>query len=293
MTAGCLLLLLVAGLTSVQSPSGGNVPSPADTSVQSLSGGSVPSPADSGVRLWQDTSQGRREITTLAAADGVSNPVLGVLVSLIDRDLYGRVSQVRLRQEAQEHGEGRIPWKYFLWIRRQPIAEQHHPEVTVRFLSALAVPIPYAILGYHPGRMRTSQRVVVDEWPMGDWSWKWEDEEGSQLFVAEQVELFALREGQVEIDVDGFVDWILGGRLDDIRITGMLLFSHEGSRYGLAFGYNPEGQGRSGVLDLGRDKILFPPPKPFLSLGRRMRSIAEARQLLESQQEKAGPAPPR
>ncbi len=238
--------------------------------------------AEEGVDLWRWEGGSRVQVDTLRAAGDIASPVLGLLATLVDDDLHGRVSQIRLRREVERRGEGKIPWRSFLWVRRDRLPDQRHPVVTVRFLSDLALPVPYSVLGYHPGRLRSSQLVVLDEWPMGDWGFQWEDGDGRHRFLARHLELFALREGQVRIDIDGLVDWLLGGRIDDIEITGLALFRWEGRRWGLAFGYNDDGKGRTGVLDLGEDRILFPPPRPLLMLGRRLRSIAEARQRLEA-----------
>jgi len=285
-------LLMILGLLNAPAPTGDRAPSMQGVSA-GPDGGKTASTrplAEPGVQLWKEVEGARREVGRLEAAPGILNPVLSLLATLVDEDLHGRVSQLRLRREVEDRGDRRIPWQYFLWIRRDPDRRLGHPVITVRFLSDQAVPVPYAILGYHPGRLRTSSKVVLDEWPMGNQVIQWDDSEGSHRFVAEDLELFALREGRVQIDIDGVVDWILGGRLDDIEITGMAYFSHEGERYGLAFGYNPDGKGRTGVLDLGRDRILFPPARPFLMLGRRMRSIAEAWQRREARIPERAPA---
>jgi hypothetical protein len=233
-------------------------------------------------RLWHWVDGEAIPVTQLEPASGVGNPVLGVLVSLVDQDLYGRVSQSRLRRAAQESGDEKIPWQYLLWVRRAAVPGRGHPEITVRLLSELRLPIPYAVLSYHPGSVEASRLLVLDEWRLGEWNMRWREDDEERSLRVEDLALFALRDGSLGIDVDAWVDWVMGAKLDDMRIAGMALFRHEGKRYAMAFGYNGDGEGRTGVLDLGADKILFPPPTEFRTLGRRLRAEVEARLARES-----------
>jgi hypothetical protein len=75
-----------------------------------------------------------------------------------------------------------------------------------------------------------------------------------------EVRLFAMEEGDVLADVDGWLDVLAGDALDDTRVSGMGLLRYGSRRYGVAFGVNKEGKGRAGVLDFGLDKVLMPPP---------------------------------
>lgn len=234
------------------------------------------------VHLWKWVDGERISVDELPPAPGVSNPVLSVLVSLVDLDLYGRVSQARLRRAAEEGGDEKIPWEYLLWVKRSELPAVGHPEIQIRFLAEMSLPIPYAFLGYHPGSVKASQLVELDEWKRGDWSMRWMDGDQERRVQVQDLSLFAVREGSLGIDVDAWVDWVMGGKLDDIRITGMALFRQDDHRYAMAFGYNPDGKGRTGVLDLLADEILFPPSTAFRALGRQLRSEAEARSSQEA-----------
>lgn len=235
----------------------------------------VPARAAQEFRLFRMQEGATVPVTELPVAAGVRNPVLGVLISLVDLDLLGRVSQSRLRRAAEEGGDDRTPWQPLLWVRRDEDETCGHPLITVRMLADTRMPIPYSVLGYNPGSVKASRVLRIDEWPRGDWSVRYPVGDTQARLEVEGLSLFAIREGELEIDVDGWLDWIMGGRLDDIRITGMALFRHEDHRYALAFGYNPEGKGHTGVLDLQKDEILFPPPVEFRALGRSLRAQAE------------------
>jgi hypothetical protein len=243
----------------------------------------LPAPAVSSEFQLTRRVKGQFEpVQELPPADGVRNPVLGVLISLVDQDLSGRVSQSRLERAAREGGDEKIPWQYLLWVRREPSYSLRHPVITVRLLAESRLPVPYSVLGYHPGSVLAPRLLVLDEWRQGDWTHRYWEAEELRTIALQDLTLFGRRSGALEIDVDGWLDWLMGAKLDDIEITGMALFTHEGRRYAMAFGYNPEGQGRTGVLDLMADELLFPPPPEYRVLGRTLRAWVEE---LQSHQE--------
>ena len=95
---------------------------------------------------------------------------------------------------------------------------------------------------------------------------------GRPPLVVENVSLWALLEGRIEIDVDGWVDALLGSRLDDTQLIGLAVFHFRGKRCGMALGYSVKGEPRSGVLDLAGDEILFPTPDELKAIARHLRS---------------------
>ncbi len=68
---------------------------------------------------------------------------------------------------------------------------------------------------------------------------------------------------------------LAGGKLDDTRVTGLVLFEHDGERWGMALGYNRDWRGRSGVLSLRENKIVFPNPPEMKTAGWKLRRVLE------------------
>ncbi len=89
------------------------------------------------------------------------------------------------------------------------------------------------------------------------------------------VHLFGLKQGSLWVDIDGWIDHLLGGMLDDTRITGLVLFRYEGEFWGLAVGYNRDWKGRSGLLNFRDNEIRYPSPPPLKTTGWKMRQILE------------------
>jgi hypothetical protein len=79
------------------------------------------------------------------------------------------------------------------------------------------------------------------------------------------------------MDVDWWLDKLLGARLDDTQLVGVALVKREGRRLAVAFGYTQARQGRTGVFDLAKDEVVFPAPRELLALGRELRTEVERR----------------
>ena len=213
----------------------------------------------------------------LPAAAEVKDPVFAILVGLIRADTHGTLSGERLARELARHrGRTRLPYQRLRELRREPAAPAT-ARVTAVFDGPLDLPIPYRILWYNPGRFTTAATCQFEEWSLGDVRAPAAD--GTQAALAE-VRVFGLAHGQVagdiSVDIDGWIDRLLGASLDDTHVTGLLLLRHAGRPYAMAVGYNRHGHGRSGAFDLAADRIVFPLPEALRAAGRELRARLEA-----------------
>jgi len=233
----------------------------------------------------------------LPVAAEVKDPVFAILVGLIRADTHGTLSGERLARELARHpGRTRLPYQRLRELRREATAPAT-ARVTAVFDGPLDLPIPYRILWYNPGRFTTAATCRFEEWSLGDVRVTTAD--GTRAALAE-VRVFGLAHGQVaggisggisesrgaravegrdsdiSVDVDGWIDRLLGASLDDTRITGLLLLRHAGRPYAMAVGYNRQGHGRSGAFDLAADRIVFPVPGALRAAGRELRARMEA-----------------
>lgn len=211
---------------------------------------------------------------------GVSDPVFGLLISLVDSGIYGTLSGDRLEEELRRSPKrSQLPYKALRELKREPAIPGRTAEVRVVFNGPLSLPVPYSILSYHPGSFTASEICRFREWMLGQVRLSYSEEvKGRQVVKTvelQDVHLFTIAEGTVKIDIDKWVDTVLGGALDDTNVTCLMLCRHDGEWLGFAMGYNDEGGGRSGVLSFANDKILFPVPVELKSVGRQMRRRAE------------------
>jgi hypothetical protein len=190
----------------------------------------------------------------LPIADTVKDPVFSILLGILDHERQGLLRGDRLDTEVRRRGGSqRFLYNKIAWVSRRSIAAGTS-EVRVQFRGAVKLPFPYSILGYHPGSVRSTETCRLREWDLG------EVVMGVRQKRFTAVHLFALEQGEVLVDVDGWLDALAGATLDDAKLSGLALMRYGAQRYGVAYGYNDEGKVRSGVLDFGRDKVLMPPP---------------------------------
>lgn len=231
---------------------------------------------------------------TLHPADGVRDPVFAILAGLVTRGCYGTLTGERLETELRRIGtKSMLPYESVVRVNRTPVREDYTASVTVEFERPIDLPVPYSILGYHPGSFSASQFCEFREWQFP--SLQFVETVGSgkeartRTLEVQNVHLFALSSGEVWIDIDVLVDKMLGGAIDDTRVTTLVLCQHQGEWLGVATGYGRRGEGRSGVLSLRENKILFPTPDALKGLGRRMRGKAESLSKLWDEDEAAAP----
>jgi len=214
------------------------------------------------------------ESVTLAA--DVHDPVFAYLVGLVDGGLYGMIDAKTLEQAVQRADSGsQLPYQHLRSLTRTIEREFQTARIDASFDKGLSLPIPYRILGYSPGRLRSTQRVSFHEWILGEIIIAHGEGAAAREVRLSDVHLFAVRDGTLRVDIDGWLDALLGGKLDDTRITGLVLFRWDGERWGIAVGYNEDWGGRSGLLSLREDEIRFPSPPPMKTAAWKLRQILE------------------
>ncbi len=223
--------------------------------------------------LWSGMDHGPVKV---GYAEGVVDPLFAFLVDVTDRGLYGEADASLLDSLARAGGGSRLPIELFESVSRRP-SSKSDARLRLRFVGPVKTPIPYSILKYNPGSIRASRIVELEHWELGSQSLRLPSEKGDSTVVleAEDLDLFVISAGSIVMDIDGWLDKLLRGKLDDVDLSGFLLFREGDRRIGLGFGYTGGHKGRTGAFDLSRDESIFPAPRPYLSLGRRARELGE------------------
>ena len=92
-----------------------------------------------------------------------------------------------------------------------------------------------------------------------------------ETIAIDHVTFWSVLEGELFLDVDGWLDHLLGSKIDDTRIIGGVLFTYQNIRYALAMGYNNHGSGQYGAIDLYADKLHSSAPDVLPVIARNMR----------------------
>ncbi len=113
-------------------------------------------------------------------------------------------------------------------------------------------PMPYSIFGYHPGTLRVSGTLRLAETHLGAMGLR---SENGNVMVTD-IQVFRLEQGTVILDVDGWLDALMGKKLDDAAVVGFVTAREQGRLISLAVSLGDEGRRIVGEFDLQQDKVL-------------------------------------
>ena len=204
----------------------------------------------------------------------IQEPLFELLISLAEADSCVSWSGDELRRWVESTGrKSKFPLEAVTALeRRRPGGDRagRYPGSRVRAVWRLELtgkqdrPMPYSILGYHPGSLRIGGVLVLSELAAQrlDVSYVHDDETVSRSVT--DVRIFPLETGHVLLDADGLLDALLGKALDDAWIVGFVLGREEGRLIGLGVSLGREGRHIYGEFDFTRDKVL-PNGRPLAS----------------------------
>lgn len=213
-------------------------------------------------------------------SEDVFDPIFAFVLGVLEQDHYGGVTTAWFDSLATAEGGSKMPYDAIATMERRPGDDTVDAFVRIRMGERTEFPIPYSILGYNPGSIRFSETVDMLHWRVGDRDFEFvlDEEDGETVTVnARDAHLFIMSEGTMDFDIDGWLDRMMGGRLDDVSMRGFFVFRDGQDYVGLGFGYNNSDDGRTGAFDFVRNESIFPASKAYLSVGRTMRALAEER----------------
>ncbi len=126
----------------------------------------------------------------------------------------------------------------------------------------LDMPMPYSILGYHPGTLSFGSPVIVREWRVGRREVAVRGKEGTRPGTLEGLVIFEIVGGWTVLDVDGWLDSLLGGKLDDAATVGFGVARGAGRLLAVGNSVGREGRFIFGELDL-RENTVAPHGRPL------------------------------
>ena len=178
--------------------------------------------------------------------------VVGILLQ--DEALDGNGESLLAMFPEFADGSGQVPFHEMTRMVRAP--GSRGTEITLELKNRLSYPVPVDILGYHPGMVISSPRLVFDEReyvsPDPDFGAVW---------------LEWLRDGELAIDFDGWLDFLLGSWVDDVSVQLLAVAEYQSRWYILLGGDTPRGRWITGVYDLQSSRIVVRPPQALRLLG--------------------------
>jgi hypothetical protein len=138
--------------------------------------------------------------------------------------------------------------------------------------NAFKLPMPYSILGYHPGSLMFSQTVVLSEWHLGDPLLEVTIDGRERSFSCAGLVALRVDEGYLVLDADGWLDALLGKNLDDSWTTGFGVGRVNGRLIGVGISLNRDGRKIYGELDFTKDEVMPHGRPPARALSRYCRT---------------------
>ncbi len=221
---------------------------------------------------WSEFGPVREEAP--AAGDEVREAFFAFLLDRSAAGQDGRWTGADVEEFAAGAGlESRFPLDLLVSVTRRPpgaaeVARYRGAKVLAHWdlelTQALDRPMPYDILGYHPGSLRTSRRLELVELAAGDPELRFKDGKRSRTVRFRDVRVFAVVKGYLVLDADGFVDALLGSALDDAWTVGLVTGWEGDRRIGLGVSLGRKGRRIYGEFDFVTDRVL-PHGRPAVS----------------------------
>jgi len=192
----------------------------------------------------------------------IREPLFAMVLSLAEADSLGRwTGQDVLDFAVATDRQTNLPLDNLVTFKRRrprPVEKKAWPGMRVDAVWEITMTedldpsMPYSILGYHPGTMRITRRLRLAEAFFGQVSF----EADGQRHEVHDIRVFRVEEGSVALDVDGWLDFLLGKKLDDAAVLAFVSGRTGEQRVALAISVGREGRSIYGEFDLRRDKVL-------------------------------------
>ena len=146
--------------------------------------------------------------------------------------------------------------------RREPGAA--FPDLGISFNAPVKIPIPFGFLGYHPGSINASQAVSFSATrPVFLGS--------SDDAVADTLYVMRLSRGEVLVDVDDWLEWLLPSLIQDTIVETICIFHRDSQWYCLLSGTGRNtGDPIRQFFDFTKNRIVYPISQQFKEFGERM-----------------------
>jgi hypothetical protein len=183
------------------------------------------------------------------------------LVGVVDAGRDASIDNAGLREVLTEFRSTiALPFDRIGVVRHEAPGPDLRGGLDIEFDGDIDIPVPFSLLWYHPGSLRSTPVVRFEErrfaslpTPGGP--------------AAEPVYSFRLVEGEMVIDIDRWVDVLLGSIADDLRIRIVAIARWRGAWRCLLGGTGREDRRIIAAFDLARNTITFPVPHELTRLG--------------------------
>jgi hypothetical protein len=257
-----VLVLLIIGLLAWQLQPGVGPASRALIAQHADLGSHVPDTGATPVDAYGDVV----DTAISETAPEFRDPFFAFVISIAEGDSLGHWSRADLQQYLEwREQESSLPLEYFQSLERRAVATNESESrrgVRVERVWCLTLQdemkysLPYDVLGYKPGSLSMARELIFSEWRLGDRNLYVPIDGDIAVVPVTSLTLFRLDSGWIVLDVDGWLDKILGGKLDDCWAEGFVICRQDGAIRGLTLSQNRKLRPLCSEFDFSTDEVL-------------------------------------
>lgn len=157
-----------------------------------------------------------------------------------------------------------LPFDLITRVVQGPDPANGMQDITLSFQRQESIPVPFALLWYHPGSIVVSQTLGFD---VQRFSWT------DPLAGGDPSEGFdlVLSRGAALVDIDDWLEALFADHLEDSWIQHITFFRWNGDWIGMIVGVGSRsGRTRRAYFDLTKNEIRFPAPSSLNAAGHRL-----------------------
>jgi hypothetical protein len=182
------------------------------------------------------------------------------LVGVVDAGRDASIDNEELREVLTEFRSTiALPFDRIGLVRHAAPGPEARGSLGITFDSAIDVPVPFSLFWYHPGSLRSTREIRFEERRFASLP--------TPGGPASPVYSFRLVEGTMTIDVDAWLDVLLGRIVDDLVVRIVAITRWRGSWRCILGGTGREDRRIIAAFDLARNAIAFPVPSELTRLG--------------------------
>jgi len=208
----------------------------------------------------------------LPPSEEFRDPFYAFVIGIAENDSLGRWTKQHLETYLAQHEQkSKLPLEYFHSLERHT-ADTTKSELRrgvkvertwhLTLKEPLDYPMPYSILGYNLGSLSIARVLTFSEWRLGNRNVHAPSEDEISVIPVTDLMVFRLDSGWIVLDADGWVDKLLGGKLDDCWTEGFAICRQDGEIRGLALSQNRKSRTLCGEIDFATNEIT-PKGGPF------------------------------
>ncbi|HUI70958.1 MAG TPA: hypothetical protein VL354_10605 [Spirochaetia bacterium] len=200
-----------------------------------------------------------RQISLTHVKDTFFSYVLGIVLTGRDVD----IDNTQMRDILTEfQTKLKFPFDLVHRVMQRNDMDNGDRTISIVFSGDVIIPIPFSFLGYHPGTLRSTQtvnfRVLRSSYT---------DPQYPSVYTP--VYDLTLAQGDILIDIDDWLVYLLSNVLDKLQVRHIVFFSYDGVWIGLL-----EGEGKvfhrdmREYFDFTNNKIIYPIPEKLDAMGK-------------------------